>query len=659
MENCNSKTFVVGKDQLSSFSEGEKKTYLLANGRGGYSSLTSISSVARRDHALFISAKKSPNFRIHMVTNVEDKVDNIVPLYSQRFATRTNNIFSGNLLNQFSFKYYPSWSYKVGSLEIIKEVCYEYGKNTVVLHYKVYNPTITKHSLTVTPLYRLTLKDDFPQYSDIIEKKENYVFNKTTNNKCYVYSNGKCKKHKEVSFYSDMFFEYDSRDGRDSIGRSFKVNTFTFDIQKSEEDFYIIFSDNELKNELKDKSISDYAFSIFTNEEKRSKKLIKKAELKNEAANTLVLACDKYISERESTKGKTIMAGYPFFGDWGRDTMIALVGCVLVTKRYDECKSILRTFSSYEKNGMMPNIFPEGKQDEPLYNTVDAALLFINSVYLYYKETKDMDFVNEMLPTMKSIINNYKKGTLFHIKMEKDGLITSGEGIEQLTWMDVRFGDILPTPRQGKAVEINAYWYNALKIMYKFTKKEEYNDLAENKVKPSFMSLFWDEKNGYFKDVISKDEKNRSSDSQIRPNQVFALTLPFIMMDKEKAQRALNVVYEHLYTPWGLRSLSIKDENFHPTYGGSHFNRDMAYHQGTVWMFPLGSYYLAVIRFFENGKETVKRQLKYTETALNEGCLGQLAEIYDGENPNESQGCYAQAWSVSEILRVYKAIEEK
>ena len=341
------------------------------------------------------------------------------------------------------------------------------------------------------------------------------------------------------------------------------------------------------------------------------------------------------------------------------DTMIALVGCVLVTKRYDECKSILRTFSSYEKNGMMPNIFPEGKQDEPLYNTVDAALLFINSVYLYYKETKDMDFVNEMLPTMKSIINNYKKGTLFHIKMEKDGLITSGEGIEQLTWMDVRFGDILPTPRQGKAVEINAYWYNALKIMYKFTKKEEYNDLAENKVKPSFMSLFWDEKNGYFKDVISKDEKNRSSDSQIRPNQVFALTLPFIIMDTEKAQRALNVVYEHLYTPWGLRSLSIKDENFHPTYGGSHFNRDMAYHQGTVWMFPLGSYYLAVIRFFENGKETVKRQLKYTETALNEGCLGQLAEIYDGENPNESQGCYAQAWSVSEILRVYKAIEEK
>ena len=647
MENCNAKTFVVGKDQLSSFVEGEKKCYLITNGCGGYSSLTSIATASRRDHGLFIASKKAPNYRVHMVTNVEESVDNI-PIYSQQFATRTSSVMNGKYLSMFSFKYYPHYSYKVGEVEIDKDIIYIYGENTVVVRYKVYNWGKDKHTLKINPLYRLTNKDDFPCHHSKIECGLSFVENKTTSLKCYINTNGKIE-NKEISFYSDMFFEYDSRDGRECIGKSFKCNEITFNIEKEEETFYIAFSDKE-------KDIKDVD-TLFINEEKRCEDLIKVSGLKDEYAQTLVVASDRYVSERESTKGKTIMAGYPFFGDWGRDTMIALVGCVLSTKRYEDCKSILRTFASYEREGMMPNVFPEGENDEPMYNTVDAALLFINSVYLYYKEANDFAFVTEMLPVMKSIIDNYKKGTKFHIKMCEDGLITSGGGLEQLTWMDVRFGDILPTPRQGKAVEINAYWYNALIIMSLFTKEDSYKELAENKVKPNFLSLFWQEDKGYFKDVISIEQPNKA-DTQIRPNQVWALNLPFTMVDKEKALKTISTIYKHLYTPWGLRSLSTEDKDFHKTYGGSHFNRDMAYHQGTVWAFPMGAFYLSIIRFLDNGKEKVRRLLKGTVTSLNEGCLGQIAEIYDGENPNESQGCFAQAWSVSEILRVYRELEK-
>ena len=275
MENCNSKTFIVGKDQLSSFTEGEKKCYLLANGLGGYSSLTALGSVARRDHALFISSKKAPNYRIHMVTNVEEEVSFInenkkIPLYNQQFATRTSNIFSGSFLNSFTFKYYPSWSYKVEDLEIVKEIVYVYNENTVCVHYKVYNPTNEKHILSVTPLYRLTLKDDFPQYNDEIEKKDCYIFNKSTNNKCFFLSNGNNTFLHTSPFYNDMFFEYDSRDGRECIGKSFKANTFSFNIEKCEEDFYIIFSDKEVSLKIKNKSfesIEEYGSSLFKNEE--------------------------------------------------------------------------------------------------------------------------------------------------------------------------------------------------------------------------------------------------------------------------------------------------------------------------------------------------------------------------------------------------------
>ena len=388
--------------------------------------------------------------------------------------------------------------------------------------------------------------------------------------------------------------------------------------------------------------------------------LAETAGFSDPTARMLAKSAGQFISSRESTGADTILAGFPFFEDWGRDTMIAMAGCCISVRRYETAKSILRTFAAYEKDGLMPNLFPEGGK-EPMYNTVDAALLFINSVWLYVQKSGDQAFVGEMWPVMERIVEHYRKGTDFGIHMDADGLIMAGEGLDQVTWMDVRVGEILPTPRHGKPVEINAYWYNALRIMEQFSGSmssadgQDYVALAEQ-VKKSFSEQFWLEEEGYLKDVVS----GTKSDRQIRCNQIWAVSMPFTMLTREQEEKVVQTVWEKLYTPYGLRTLAPEDEEFHPYYGGEQLERDLAYHQGTVWVFPLGAYYLAYLKVHDNSKEakeTVRRRLEVMESALREGCVGQLPEIYDGENQTVSRGCFAQAWSVGEILRVYEALE--
>jgi predicted glycogen debranching enzyme len=263
---------------------------------------------------------------------------------------------------------------------------------------------------------------------------------------------------------------------------------------------------------------------------------------------------------------------------------------------------------------------------------------------------------------LQDIINWYKKGTDFHIRMDEDGLIEAGAGYDQVTWMDVRFGDILPTPRHGKPVEINAYWYNALRIVQEFSRLqgengEYYAELAEQ-VRESFQQKFWNEEKGCLKDVLSGEK----ADDQIRCNQIWAVSLPFTMLSVDKARKIVDKVFERLYTPYGLRSLDKYDPAFKASYGGSHFERDMAYHQGTVWAFPLGAYYLAYLKvqgYSASAKLKVLDQLAAIEACMREGCVGQIAEIYDGAVPTISQGCYAQAWSVSEMLRVFAVLEKE
>ena len=340
--------------------------------------------------------------------------------------------------------------------------------------------------------------------------------------------------------------------------------------------------------------------------------------------------------------------------------MIALPGCTLSTGRYADAKSILKTFLSYERDGLVPNLFPEGGV-EPRYNTVDAALLLIDCLWQYYNHTQDIAFIEEAFPVMERIINAYRAGTRHGIGMDADGLIYAGQGLDQVTWMDVCVDGVLPTPRHGKPVEINAYWYNALKIMAKFAallgkEQADYAHLAE-KVKKSFRQQFWMEEQGYLKDVLS----GTNADRQLRCNQIWAVSMSFTMLESVQEQAVVDAVEQHLLTPRGLRTLSPEDPEYHGFYGGKQFDRDMAYHQGTTWVFPMGAWCRAFLKVNGNtpkAADALLDKLSQMEDMLTEGCLGQLPEIYDGDNPYEGKGCYAQAWSVGEILRVYEEIKK-
>ena len=273
---------------------------------------------------------------------------------------------------------------------------------------------------------------------------------------------------------------------------------------------------------------------------------------------------------------------------------------------------------------------------------------------------------------MERSVRPYEGGTDYAIRMDEDGVIPAGSGLDQVKWKDVRVGEILPTPRHGKPVEINAYWYNALRIMGQFkvlldnedspegnpagVAGETVYDTLAKRVKESFRAKFWREEAHCLKDVLS----GTKADTQIRCNQIWAVSMPFTMLDPGQERQVVDTVFEKLYTPYGLRTLCMEDEEFHPFYGGNVMERDLAYHQGTVWTFPLGAYYLAYLKvnaYSDQAKQCVRDQLEVMESAMREGCIGQLPEIYDGENPVSSKGCFAQAWSVGEILRVYEALE--
>jgi predicted glycogen debranching enzyme len=644
--------FIYGKNDWSTFDRGQENCYLLTNGLGGYSSMTMIGSNTRNDHALFMACTKAPNHRYHLITRMDEYVKisskEKISISSQEYVNRTKNQTGYCLLNQFKYESIPIWTYQVEGIEITKMIVMAHGSNTMGIRYQIDNRMSQEIKLIVTPQLQFVPKGEsitpgqrFKVSKDCIESNGIVVYH-TSNANLMTY---------ETDFINDLYYGHDARDGRDCIGKVAYNHSFTLSVPAfSEEVCEIIYSTENSKVTFED---------LVKAELKRHESLLNQSQIQNKIGKQLVLSADQYIVNRESTKGKSIMAGYPFFADWGRDTMIAMVGCCIQTKRYEDAKSIFRTFMQYCKNGLMPNMFPEGGND-PLYNTVDASLLFIGAVYEYYLESEDLSFVKEAFPVMEDIIRWYIKGTDYHIKMDNDGLIMAGNGLEQVTWMDVRFGDILPTPRHGKPVEINAYWYNDLSIMGYFAKlfhKEsvEYESLAEH-IKSSFVKHFWNEKENCLKDLVSGE----AADEQIRCNQIWAVSQPFSILSREKELMVVNKVFETLYTPYGLRSLSKEDKDFKPKYGGSHFNRDMAYHQGTVWAFPLGGYYLAYLKVHDYSIEAalkVQDQLSVLEACMREGCIGQIAEIYDGENPTISQGCFAQAWSVSELLRVYGKLE--
>ena len=641
--------FVYGKQNMRTLERAQENNFLLTNALGGYASVTGGYGVPRCDQGLLVAAVKAPNVRINMVHRMKEILtvgDQELMLSTQEFADGTAPEEGYRNLAGFVYDGLPTWTYDVCGVRVIRRCVMEQGKNTTVMVYSVENRSGKCVTLTLEPFFKLVPRENALEY----QKPFTFDNGVLRDDQYTLYMKTDAEMEQCRSTWQWLAYPEDVKDGRPEKGLAFSCCRVTKSLTDGQTaDFQVSFS-------LEDTAVSGEA--LIKAHYERQEALLAQAGLADPIARQLVLAADAYIARRDSTNGKTILAGYPLFSDWGRDTMISLPGCTLSTGRYEDAKSILRTFLAYERNGLVPNLFPEG-ESKPMYNTVDAALLLIDAVWQYHHRTGDDAFVKEAWPVMERIVHFYKTGTDHAISMDTDGLIRAGDGLDQVTWMDVRVNDILPTPRHGKPVEINAYWYNALKIMESFCAitgcdAAPYAVLAEQ-VKESFIKSFYMQDKGYLKDVLS----GTKSDEQIRCNQIWAVSMPFTMLSPEQEKSVVETVRRHLYTPCGLRTLSPEDPEYRGHYGGPMLERDLAYHQGTTWVFPMGAYYLAYLKTHENAKAYVRSQLEALEPMLFEGCAGQLPEIYEGDFPTESKGCFGQAWSVSEILRVFEAIEKE
>jgi glycogen debranching enzyme len=381
----------------------------------------------------------------------------------------------------------------------------------------------------------------------------------------------------------------------------------------------------------------------------------------------LCLAAEQLVTKRQTKKriSTTILAGYPWFADWGRDAFISLPGLLLVTGRFEQAKSVLTTFAAAADEGMIPNRFDD-YSDSTHFNSVDASLWFINAAFQYLRATDDSKtFMQEMMPTIRWIIDSYQKGTRFGIHADADGLITAGDEQTQLTWMDAKCDGVAFTPRYGKAVEVNALWYNSLCMLAEFyaDRDEEnakhYKSMAD-KVRISFRELFWNESKGYLNDCILPDG---SVDDSLRPNQIFAVSLDFSPLSEQQQASVVEVVQDHLLTPYGLRTLSPDSEDYKGEYTGPLRDRDEAYHQGTVWPYLIGPFIEAYLKVNEFSPESKIQAAEFVEPLLEhlteDGCLGSISEIFDGDPPHKPKGCFAQAWSVAELIRVFQLISSE
>lgn len=627
--------------------------WLETNGLGGWSSSTIIGTNTRRYHALLMAAGQSPVDRFTIVS----KFNEVVILNGKSYDLSTNlypnSINPKGFLNFYKFekKLFPEINYKIEDKIIKKTILCVHGENTVIVSYEIINnsdiielhisPFVSSrnyHSLQKS----ISLNDYSIDYYDMILRLKR----KDNNERVFIKAvSGEFIPNPDI--YYNFEYPHEKERGLDNSENLFTPGYFNIKIGDKNKVCFIISTEDPHK-----KNPSE----LIMFEVKRRNDLINKNKSISNVENILLLAADQFIVRRDKQL-KTIIAGYHWFGDWGRDTMISLPGLVLTTQRYDEAKKILKAFTNYLDKGMLPNRFPDNNE-EPEYNTVDATLWYFIAIYYFYLVTKDKKFVLDYLyPKLQNIIEWHEKGTRYNIHEDSDGLLWAGEEGVQLTWMDAKVGDWVVTPRIGKAVEINSLWFNAIKILEYLSKEQDKIDLVNyyrkksQQIKKSFNQKFWNTKGEYLFDVISNDY----SDPSVRPNQLFALSLPFPLITKKRGEQILKIVKKELLTPFGLRSLSPHDPNYKGIYQGDQYNRDGAYHQGTVWSWLIGSYADALNYVYGiQAKSKIQKIISDIIPHISEACIGSISEIFDGDKPHRAKGAVAQAWSVAEFLRIYK-----
>lgn len=657
------KAYHLNKDALTPMSVGVQKEWVLTNGIGGYAGSSVTGAHARKHHGYLIASLHPPVERFVILSKINEclirssgKKDFTVEQY---LAGDGSTAYREGIeyLNSFTYDGLVHFTTKAPEFTMTKTLAFEHGKNTIAVSYDIQNDGEAA-TLVLTPLfnYRVhhdastvdTLKFDTayeqPEIRLVPQQNKDVTIRLFTDDGTVV----PCEEKYTTGMQLQKELDVES-DALDDNYTPYQIE-FPLDAGCRKKISIVCTIEDTYEKD---------AFATAAAEMARFNALEKKAGYHDELAETLTIAADHFLAYRQSTGLMTVLAGLPWFTDWGRDTMIALTGLTLSTGRYQDARDILTTFARYVHHGMVPNMFPD-EGTAPLYNTADASMWYFYAVgkYLDYTGTpEDYAFVQETIyPKLKEIIAAYEHGTDFSIYMEEDGLIHAGSGLDQVTWMDVRVGDWVATPRHGKPVEINALWYHALCLMEEWATRfgedgSHYAALAAH-AKDSFAKEFWNEKDGCLYDVVDGLE----GDASLRPNQIYAVSLPHRMLDADKEKKIVDKVYEKLYAKTGLRSLSPDDKEYHPTYEGCLDKRDHAYHQGTSWGFLLGGFLTAYVHVYGTSKEVITQvdaMLDATREQFYHGCIGSIAEIFDGDEPHTSRGCYAQAWSVGEILRAY------
>lgn len=646
---------IFSRNELGNFNIASDKQWVVSNGLGGYASSSITGANTSKYHGLLFASLRPPGERNLLLAKLEEEIN----IDGETFYLSSNQTENGiypegyKHLQSFELRPFPTYTFAIRDVILEKVVFMLKGYNTTVVRYSVYSGSNRPVKFKITPLincrhYHHTVrKNSWPfrqetgKNSVLIEAYPGAPLMKLYSEKAQ-YQSG------SGHWFEGLFYSQEDRRGLGPWEDHFMPGSFEYELSGDESFGIIASTENE-------KEVTN-PFLEQISAERRLANLVEKAGFHEEFVNRLILAADSFIVNRHSTDAKTIIAGYPWFTDWGRDTMIALPGLCLVTKRFDEAKEILNTFARYCRRGLIPNMFPD-EGEEPLYNTVDASLWFFHAVCKYITYTGDTKFIqNEIYPVLKEIINYYRNGTDFNIRMDEDGLIIAGEHGQQLTWMDAKVGDWVVTPRHGKPVEINALWYNALEVINQLAKsygddKEDYSKLA-GRVRSSFVDKFWNPEKHCLYDVIT----DTGRDDSIRPNQILAVSLTYSPLDHGRQLKVVNTVWRELYFSFGLRSLAPGSPGYKGIYRGDVVERDAAYHQGTGWGWLIGPFITAfrkVNDYSLESKTVAERFITPFKAHLWDHGIGSISEIFDGESPHHPKGCFAQAWSVGEVLRTY------
>ena len=663
-------TYQYTQKDWTTFKEGIKREWAVTNGIGGYAGSSMIGAHSRTHQGYLIASLHAPIERYLVFSKINETATvgtSTVSFETSQHCASGKTVYTEGQKFLTSFIYDGSvhYTYETDNFSFEKHITLKRNANVCAVSYEL-TAGDSDCTFTLTPLfnYREHSESSTPdtlKFETFTEDRAFYLVPEKNKDIAIRFQTSEGTfSERETVYDIDMQLQIEVDLETDGLDCHYCPVDLSIAVPANTTKKVSILCSIGDVNERPAPVSATEAFSILEENARCHAELFEKAGYRDSFANQLVLASGQFLTYRESTKMMTVLAGLPWFTDWGRDTMIAFTGLTLCTKRFKEAEEILLTFARYIRHGIVPNMFPDDNMP-PLYNTVDASLWYFYAVYqyLHYNPAAEAEaFVKEQIfPHLKEIISAYEKGTDFSIYMEDDGLIYAGSGLDQITWMDVRVGDWVATPRHGKPVEINALWYNALRIMESLCEKFDedasaYRTRAEQ-VKESFNAKFWDSANQCLFDVVDGDEP----DDHIRPNQIYAVSLPFSLLPEEQEKAVVALVEKELFVGCGLRSLAPDHPDYHGIYCGALAKRDAAYHQGTAWGFLLGGFFSAYMKVNHHSSSAAENAVRMLEPVrkhlTDSGCIGSISEIFDGDAPHNPRGCYAQAWSVGEVLRCY------